>query len=248
MRAMLLEVIVQSVADARAAHEGGADRLEVVRDIDRDGLTPSADLVRAIAADVPVPLRVMVRETDGFELTGPAELDALRRAIETFAEFGVDGIVAGYVRGGRLDVETLRALLAAAPAIRATLHRAFDAVADQHTAIADARSLPQIDRILTSGGEGSTPTAAAGCVSTRPSRRLTSRFSREAVSTRWRSARWRVMGVSVRPTSDAPPAPTAGARVRSLPTASAGCGTGRPLEGRPLHHDQRHACAPGRGA
>ena len=154
---MLLEVIVQSVADARAAHEGGADRLEVVRDIDRDGLTPSADLVRAIAADVPVPLRVMVRETDGFELTGPAELDALRRAIETFAELGVDGIVVGYVRGGRLDVETLRELLSAAPAIRATLHRAFDAVADQRTAIADARSLPQIDRILTSGGEGSAP-------------------------------------------------------------------------------------------
>jgi copper homeostasis protein len=37
---MLLEVIVLSVEDARAAEEGGADRLEVVRDIHLGGLTP----------------------------------------------------------------------------------------------------------------------------------------------------------------------------------------------------------------
>ena len=38
--ALLLEVIVQSEADARAAAEGGADRLEVVRAIRDGGLTP----------------------------------------------------------------------------------------------------------------------------------------------------------------------------------------------------------------
>ena len=151
---MLLEVIVQSVDDARAAYEGGADRLEVVRDIDRDGLTPSLDLVRAIAAEVPVPLRVMVRESEGFELTGRAELDTLRRAVDTFAGLGVDGVVVGYVRDGQLDVGAMRELLSASPTTRATLHRAFDVVSDQRTAIAQARALPQIDRILTSGGEG----------------------------------------------------------------------------------------------
>src|SRR5438105_1821049 len=57
---VLLEVIVQSVEDARAAARGGADRLEVVRAIRDGGLTPPVALVRAIAAAVALPLRVMI--------------------------------------------------------------------------------------------------------------------------------------------------------------------------------------------
>ena len=69
---VLLEVIVQSVADAAEAEAGGADRLEVVREIERDGLTPPLDLVRSIIAATSLPLRVMVRESDGFEHHPPA--------------------------------------------------------------------------------------------------------------------------------------------------------------------------------
>ena len=41
-RSILLEVIVQSVADATEAEAGGADRLEVVREIERDGADAAA--------------------------------------------------------------------------------------------------------------------------------------------------------------------------------------------------------------
>ena len=57
---LLLEIIVQTVDDARAAEAGGADRLEVVRDINQDGLTPSLGVVRAIQEATRLPLRVMV--------------------------------------------------------------------------------------------------------------------------------------------------------------------------------------------
>ena len=149
-----LEVIVQSLADAREAHAGGADRLEVVREIERDGLTPSLDLVRAIQADVPVPLRVMVRESDGFTIKNREELRTLQRTFGILADLGVHGAVVGFARDGRLDHEAIRSVLGVAPALPVTLHRAFDSVHDPLAAIDEALAFPQIDRILTDGGPG----------------------------------------------------------------------------------------------
>jgi copper homeostasis protein len=151
---LLLEVIVQSVADAVAAEEGGADRLEVVREIERDGLSPPLDLVRAIAQATRLPLRVMVRESDGFTVSGAAELTGLQRYLEALADLGVDGAVLGFTSGGAPDLETTRAVLSAAPSIRATFHRAFDTLGDTLAAIDQLKDIPQVDRILTWGGGG----------------------------------------------------------------------------------------------
>jgi copper homeostasis protein len=151
---LLLEVIVQSVEDARAAEAGGADRLEVVRDIERDGLTPSLELVQAIAAKSRLPLRVMVRDSDGFGLHHLGELDGLRRTMIALAELGVDGAVVGFARNEDLDLDAMHAVLSAAPMLRVTLHRAFDSLRDPLSAIGAAREFGQIDRILTSGGSG----------------------------------------------------------------------------------------------
>jgi len=142
------------VADARAAAEGGADRLEIVREIQSGGLTPPLALVTAIAAEVALPLRVMVRENAGYE-TYPHESDALRRAAADFARIGVDGLVAGFSQHGIVSVADLMIVLDAAPDVPVTFHRAFDSVSDPLTAIDILAGLPQIDGILTSGGEGS---------------------------------------------------------------------------------------------
>jgi len=153
MSRLLLEVIVQTVEDARAAAEGGADRLEVVRTIGEGGLTPPLSLVRAIAAETLLPLRVMVRENNGFETT-PAELSALRRAADELAALGVDGIVLGFARSQDPGLEDMRSVLAGAPGLRVTFHRAFDVLRDPLDAIDRLAELPQVDRILTSGGDG----------------------------------------------------------------------------------------------
>jgi copper homeostasis protein len=151
---MLLEVIVQSVGDARAAAAGGADRLEVVREIARGGLTPDPELVRAIAAETNLPLRVMIRERDSFSVADARELAALQRAVASCAALGVDGIVLGFASGGAIDLGTTSAVLATAPGLLATFHRAFDEAADPAGAIDALRELPQVDRILTTGGPG----------------------------------------------------------------------------------------------
>jgi copper homeostasis protein len=150
---LLLEVIVSSVEDARAAEAGGADRLEIVRDLEAGGLTPPLDLVRAIAAETLLPLRVMVRENDGYDLRA-GELHQLRRAAADFGALGVDGLVIGFALGGVPRLDDVARVLEAAPGVRATFHRAFDQLRDPVSAIDRIAALPQIDRILTSGGSG----------------------------------------------------------------------------------------------
>jgi copper homeostasis protein len=160
MPPMLLEVIVQSLADAKAARDGGADRLEIVRSIGDGGLTPALDLVDDIAATVRLPLRVMVRENDGFTI-GDGELQRLRDAARWLEQANVDGVVAGFADRGRPSMGDLHAVLAAAPRVNVTFHRAFDTLTDPEAAIAVLAGHAQIDRILTSGGGGSAVERAA---------------------------------------------------------------------------------------
>jgi copper homeostasis protein len=180
MERALLEVIVQSLTDARAAARGGADRLEVVRAIHDGGLTPPLELIHEIAAEVSLPLRVMVRENAGYS-TDPSERVLLRRAASAFAAAGVDGLdgldglVMGFAHAGELQLDDLADVLQAAPDINVTFHRAFDQLRDPLAAIDRLATVARVDSILTSGGQG---TPAARCdrlraCAARGARRLT---------------------------------------------------------------------------
>ncbi len=154
----MLEVIAASLPDALAAEQGGADRLELVRDLDQDGLTPPLRLVERIVGEVSIPVRVMLRETPDFAPTG---LDTLREKAKRLAELGVDGVVLGFLDGGRIDLAALHRVLEAAPTLSATFHRAFDAVENTQAALATLLAIPGVDRILTSGGAGEWPERVA---------------------------------------------------------------------------------------
>ncbi len=156
-----LEVIVTSLEDACEAASGGADRLEIVRDLAVGGLTPDFALVREIVAAVPTPARVMVRESAGFTVQGPAELDRLLRAMAEFSQLPIDGVVLGFLDNGRVDLRTTERILNEAPAVRATFHRAFEESDAPFEDLAALESLEQVDRILTSGGRSDWPAKAA---------------------------------------------------------------------------------------
>jgi copper homeostasis protein len=151
MARLTLEIIATSVEDAVAAARGGAHRLEVVRDLGRGGLTPPVDLVRRIQREVPLPLRVMLRDADGFTCAA----DRRQALVDTAAVLdglGVDGIVVGWVRHARVDEETLGRVLDAAPSLRATFHRAFDALPAPDAVLRTLRRYSQIDHVLTNAG------------------------------------------------------------------------------------------------
>jgi copper homeostasis protein len=156
MPRLVLEVIVQTVADAVEAAAGGADRLEVVRDVVRGGLTPMLGLVHEIRSATTLPLRVMVRERDSFVLE-PGDLSRLRDAAASLASLPVDGLVMGFVRGAQPDLEALASALDQASGLQVTFHRAFDAVEDPLSAIDLLAGVPRVDRILTGAGERDAP-------------------------------------------------------------------------------------------
>ena len=73
----LLEVIACTVDDAVAAERGGADRIELVRDLGRGGLTPDIALTAAVVDAVRIPVRVMIREDEPFVVSDPEVSQAL---------------------------------------------------------------------------------------------------------------------------------------------------------------------------
>jgi copper homeostasis protein len=95
----------------------------------------------------------MLRENSGFETTAD-ELHAMRAAAVQLAGMRIDGVVAGFATGGELRLDELLVLIDAAPRLPVTFHRAFDSLANPLDAIDILSGIPQIDGILTSGGEG----------------------------------------------------------------------------------------------
>jgi copper homeostasis protein len=156
---MVIEVIAQSVADAVAAEKGGADRLELVRELEQEGLTPPPELVRAVRAAVRIPVYVMVRPWHRFTLEMGERYQVVAEARAVVAA-GAHGIVFGYLDGASApDAAALAAVRAAAgPGIGLTFHRAFDRLADPHAAL-PLLAAHGIERVLTSGGA---PTALEG--------------------------------------------------------------------------------------
>jgi copper homeostasis protein len=151
---VLLEVIACSVDDAMEAERGGADRLEVVRQLGRGGLTPALGLVEEITQVVTIPVRVMIRERDGYSAGDAQAVEQLARLAARFAALGVEGVVLGFLRDRRIDKAAMDAVLAAATPVRATFHHAFDDLPDPIATVKELRRWPQIDRVLTSGGAG----------------------------------------------------------------------------------------------
>ncbi len=147
----LLEVIACSVTDAIEAEKGGADRLEIVRDLKRGGLTPPYELVEEIKQAVDLPVRVMLRESDGYQ-TSSDELERLCAAAERFASLQVDGFVLGFLKDSEVDVELTQRVLACASHVRATFHHAFEDTRDRLRALSEIKRLPQVDRVLSHGG------------------------------------------------------------------------------------------------
>ncbi len=147
----LLEVIACSVEDAIAAELGGADRLELISHYEVGGLTPPIKMVSEISAKVRIPFRVMLRESEPFEVNDKYEIERLCGLARSFAEIGVDGFVLGFLKDGGIDHELVTQVLACAPNVKATFHRAFEELPSPMAAIRELKRHRQIDRILTSG-------------------------------------------------------------------------------------------------
>ncbi|MGX1973820.1 copper homeostasis protein CutC [Streptomyces kronopolitis] len=148
----LLEVIALDPRDAVAAQAGGADRLELVTDMAADGLTPPRAVFAAVRSAVGLPLRVMLRATDGF---AAGAVGALCAEAEALRAEGAEEFVLGFLTpDGRPDLAAVAALAEVIDGCSWTFHRAIDRAADRDALRKELSAAPGtagLDTYLTAG-------------------------------------------------------------------------------------------------
>lgn len=155
----ILEVALSTLDDARAARDGGADRIELCAALELDGLTPSLGTLIEVRREVPLPVVFMLRPRAGDFVYSDAEFLTMRRDAELALSNGAGAIVFGCLAADRtVDVERTRAMVRQAGPGRAVFHRAFDRTPDLGAAL-DVLIALGVTRVLTSGGR---PTAIEG--------------------------------------------------------------------------------------
>ncbi|MDH6518275.1 copper homeostasis protein [Streptomyces sp. SAI-208] len=145
----VLEVIALDVEDAIAARAGGADRLELVTDMAADGLTPTVATVAGIRGAVDIPVRVMLRLSDGF---GAGDVPRVVRATRELRDAGAEEFVLGFLGAdGDVDLGAVERVVEALDGSRWTFHRAIDHAADRNALRKQLADLPGLDTYLTAG-------------------------------------------------------------------------------------------------
>lgn len=153
----ILEVCVDSLASAKAAAEGGADRLELCSALAVGGLSPYGELLQQIKAVCALPVRCLMRPRAGDFLYTAEEIELLCKQIRHLRAAGADGFVLGALTpDGALDEDAMQKLLDACGGRPVTLHRCIDVSRDPEQVYRTAAALG-LDTVLTSG-------AAASCL------------------------------------------------------------------------------------
>lgn len=150
----LLEIIAETIEDAKAIEKGGADRIELVSALALGGLTPSVGLVKRVLETVHLPVNIMIRPHDhGFFYT-KEELNIMRDDVEAFYRLGAEHVVLGILNAqGDPDPLAIEYVLGKTP-VTATFHRAIDESRDLVYAMESLEKIKSITHVLTSGGPG----------------------------------------------------------------------------------------------
>lgn len=150
---VVLEVPIAAVEDARAAQEGGADRLELNAALSLGGLTPSLGTLIEVKKEVSLPVMVMVRPRPGGFAYSEADFQVMQRDTDLALQHGADGIVLGTLtEDGRVDVERCGRILRQLGDCPAVFHRAFDVTPDPFAALEQLIELG-FRRVMSSGQE-----------------------------------------------------------------------------------------------
>ena len=169
---MLIEVCCPNIPSVHRAVEGGADRIELCRDLALDGLTPSREDIReavALCHANGVKVHVLVRSREGDFVYNEDEVNQMSQEIIMSLEEGVDGIVIGALTAdGSLDIPTCQKWInvakewqkehASVAELGITFHRAFDVCSNPMQALEDIIAMG-CNRLLTSGQQ---PSAVQG--------------------------------------------------------------------------------------
>ncbi|SPB17670.1 copper homeostasis protein CutC [Caballeronia novacaledonica] len=152
----LLEIIATTVADARAAERGGANRLELITAMGEGGLTPSIGLIEEVIDAVGIPVNVIVRPHSRSFVYDADDYAVIIRDVRAIAKTRANAIVVGMLNAnGDIDTDGLARVIDAADGLPLTFHRAFDEARDLFAVFDTLLTCDAVTNVLTSGGKPS---------------------------------------------------------------------------------------------
>ncbi len=147
----LLEIAVDNLPDAVAAAAAGADRLELVADLNLHGTTPPTELVRDVKGAVSIPVMAMLRPDPGSPVADQRMVARMLHQAEGVLEAGADGVVFGVLTAwGHVDRDATAMFVQMAGPRQTVFHRAFDMTQDPLGSIGTLIDRG-VTRVLTSG-------------------------------------------------------------------------------------------------
>jgi len=152
---MIIEVCANSYESAINAEQGGADRIELCKDLHLDGLTPAYEIAKKTIDELKIPVFILIRPREGDFNYSNEEFELMKADIVKFKEMGCKGIVSGILNEDKtIDLKRTKELVELSRPLEFTFHRAFDIVPNPIKEIENLIELG-IDRVLTSGQEDS---------------------------------------------------------------------------------------------
>ncbi|WP_406700455.1 copper homeostasis protein CutC [Singulisphaera sp. Ch08] len=149
---VVVEICVEGIESALAAHTGGTDRIELCENLAVGGVTPSMGSIALACRRLAIPVHVLIRPRGGDFVYTDAEFEVMQHDIAMAKSLGAAGVVFGLLRPDRsLDHERLAHLMTVSHPLDVTFHRAFDEMNNPLEAVEALVSLG-VERILTSGG------------------------------------------------------------------------------------------------
>lgn len=146
-----LEVCCADLTSAQAAAEGGAQRIELCRDLHLDGLTPTKDIMLQARQIAGLKLHILIRAREGDFVYNESEAQLMLQQIDEARSCGADGVVIGALTPeGDIDTNLCQRFVDAAAGMQITFHRAFDQCQNPLQALEQIIALG-CHRLLTSG-------------------------------------------------------------------------------------------------
>ena len=148
---MIVEICANNFESAKAAQDGGADRIELCTELSVGGLTPPRELIDKVVSELDIPIHVLIRPRSGNFIYSQDELEVMFGDIAYCIEVGCAGIVSGVLTSENdIDIQSTSRLIAASVGVEFTFHRGFDLCRKPRHQLATLIDLG-VGRLLSSG-------------------------------------------------------------------------------------------------
>ena len=158
---LILEACLETPEEAHSSFLNGAHRVELCRNLESGGISPSRETILCCLEICELPLKVMVRPRPGNFVYSEKELTCMETEIKWLKKLPIKGIVLGVLQDDRsINLEAVQRLSERADPLPVTFHKAIDETRDPLQEMKKLYRIQNIQSILSSGGAQNAETGA----------------------------------------------------------------------------------------